>query len=159
MNPREYEIVQNPALGACVLWQYTDGFTEATGRQRGPSLVEAMPVLPLVFHEESAEGLGRRRYDGGLYTALADDRALFVGLQKRMEDMAPQTFRALNIALRSGLLSYDRETSELHRVQRVRAPAATNDAVRLMFSTAQRLGHWFASSSPAETLKHLQIKL
>ena len=52
MNPREYEIVQNPALGACVLWQYTDGFTEATGRQRGPSLVEAMPVLPLVFHEE-----------------------------------------------------------------------------------------------------------
>lgn len=159
MNPREYEIVQNPALGACVLWQYTEAFSKATGRQRGPSLVEAMPVLPLVFHEESAESLGRRRYDGGLYTALADDRALFVGLQKRMEDMTPQTFQALNIALRSGLLSYDRLASQLHRVPRVKPPTATNDAVRLMFFTAQRLGHWFAGFSPAETLKQLQIDL
>ena len=38
-------------------------------------------------------------------------------------------------------------------------PAANDDAVRLMFSTAQRLGHWFAAGSAAEMLKRLQIEM
>ena len=159
MSPREYEIVQNPALGACVLWHYTKSFMDETGQRHGPSLLQTMPVLPLVFHEDTTDGLGRRRFDGGLYTALAADRTLFVGLQKRLEDMAPQTFRALHLAFGSGLLAYDRETGELHRVPRVPAPAANDEAVRLMFSTAQRLGHWFAAGSAAEMLKRLQIDL
>jgi hypothetical protein len=159
VNSEEYEIVQNSALGACALWHFTDRFNEATAGRRGPSLVETLPLLPLVFHRDSAQALGRRRYDGGLYTALGENRALFVGLQKRVEDMVSQTFRAINVGLRARLIYLDGETGQLYRVQRVRAPATSNDAVRLIFSTSQRLGHWFAQSTPAETLKRLQLHL
>lgn len=157
MRIREYEIVQNAALGACALWHYARCFNKATNGLRGPSVPLCLPVLPITLHEESAKSLGRRRYEGGFHTALAEDRALFIGLQRRMEEMCDQTFSALNIALASGLLRYDSESHELFRIPRVRPPESNDPSIRLIYHTAERLGHWFSQLKSEEVLLHLHI--
>lgn len=157
MKAREYEIVQNSALAAVAIWHFVDRYVRALGGQHGPTLLHALPVLPIVFHEESANALGRRRFDGGFYTALSENRGLFVGLQKRMEDMAPQTFRALSLAWSARLLDYDRVSKELHVIRRRRPAEVQNESAKRICATAQRLGHWFATIPPQELGQRLRL--
>lgn len=141
----EYEIVQNDALAALILWQFVASFYEERHGQSGPTLPLLMPVLALIFNKETAESLYKRKIEGGLYRAIAEDRTIPVGLQYRMEVMSNQTFQGLNIAFASGLLNYLKEKCELIPVRTTPPFKIADRDTRIMLGSAKRLGIWFAS--------------
>lgn len=154
----EAELVQNPALGALVLWAFTAEFYGQTQRARGPALPLALPILPMVLHEETVESIYNRHFDGGLMLALADNRTLTLDLQERMEAMAQQTMRALNLGFATNLLTYDRGTGEL-RPKRMTPPVRPAQAeVRKMISAAERLGYWFCKINLDQLCSYLHIR-
>ena len=71
----EYQLVQNPALGSLCLWAFARRYWEDKQRGAGAPMVLAPCVLPVTFHRETVDLLYRRRFDGGLLNALAEDRA------------------------------------------------------------------------------------
>lgn len=154
----EAELVQNPALGALALWAFTAKFYGQTRRTRGPALPLALPVLPMVWHEETVESIYNRHFDGGLLLALADDRTLTLDLQARMEAMASQSLRALNLGFATNLLTYDRATGEL-RPKRMTPPVRPPEPeVRKMILAAERLGHWFCNINLDQLCSYLRIQ-
>jgi hypothetical protein len=155
----EAELVQNSALGAAVLWAFTAEFFGQAREQRGPTLPLVLPVLPMTLHLETIDSLHSRNYDGGLDLALAENRTLNIDLQERMQEMLPQTMRALNIAFGGGLLTYVRETGELRPLRKTDPFQSSSSEIRRMINTATRLGYWFCTINHERLGALLRIRL
>ena len=138
----EQRIIQNTGLGAEAIWYAVHEAYEAKGRTEGVTLPLAFLVLPLTFHQRTAETLATRTQPGALYKALAEDREIVVGLQRRMESMADRTCEALSIGFHTDLLLLD-PTHERHLVPgRKSAPVAhVTDDVKTILNAAKRVGH------------------
>ncbi len=155
----EYRLMQNPALGGICLWAFACRYWEAKNRSDGVSLALAPCVLPVVFHHESVELLHRRRFDGGLLNALADDRSFAVALQERMENMLSQTFEALNVAFAANLIELDKTRTTLKPVRLTRPESANDRSLRPMLGVAERLGYWFAVYPLEQICGYLRLRL
>lgn len=155
----EHDIVQNDALGALAVWSFAAEFFKAKGRTQGVPVPLAMIVLPIVYHRESVDALSTRNFDGGLFSALNDNRGLFAGLQHRMRSMWRQSFAAINVALAARLLHYDPESCWL-TVSRASEPkeVMTEDISRIL-ATARRLGYWVAQTGGPQLLNILGVRL
>jgi hypothetical protein len=147
---REFSVIQNVALGGLAVWAFTTEFYSGTNSTHGPVLPLLMPVLPIVFHQESVAALNGRQLRGGLYRALSEVRVLPAGLQDRMEAMAPQTFKAIRTAYAAGLVSYDRETAEVLPLRQTAPQEFRRGEPKLILQTARRLGFWFATTPLAQ---------
>lgn len=156
MRTKEYQLIQNVVLASLALRSFAKGF--ATNGGAGPSYLRFLPVLPIVFHEESVDNLHRRRFLGGLDNAMIDDRSIFTGLQKRMEDMYEQTRSGLFFACASRLLSYDVDSKEFFPTPRARSPAIRTEETRRILATAERLGHWSAYLPIAGLTQKLSVQ-
>ena len=151
----EFDALQNPGLGAVLLERFTAKFTSFSGGQ-APSLLYAMPVLPIVFNASAVESLYRRQFAGGLYRALAEDRTITLGLHRRMVVMSDQTFEALNVAFASGLLALDPSLGVL-TASGDATPVGESEAILKMLKTSERLGRWFSELSLHELAVLLDI--
>ena len=105
----EQWIIQNPGLGAEVIWQAVHEAYESKSRVEGVAFPLAFVVLPLTFHKRTAEGLASKTQPGAIFKALGDDREITVGLQARIQALSRRTFEALSIAFHTGLLRLDHD--------------------------------------------------
>jgi hypothetical protein len=78
MLAREAQNVQNPALGAAVLWRFCCGFVESHPDSDAPRFPLLFLVLPVVLHQSTADLLRRTRSTSGLraYAAKFGDSAV-----------------------------------------------------------------------------------
>ena len=151
----EPEIVQNDALSGLLLWAFTKEF--CAKQPAGVALLWFSPVLPLVFHHDTVKAVSHRRFDGGIYLALTEDRTLVSGLQHRMESMMAQTFAGLNLAVASKLLKLDDNRQRVTSLRRTE-PMPLGGKIKPLIATAERFGYWFGSSTPEEVVSLLQIR-
>jgi len=155
----EHDIVQNEALGALAVWSFAAQFFKAKGRTVGVPVPLAMIVLPIVHHHESVESLSTRNFDGGLFSALNDNRGLFAGLQDRMRAMSNQSLSALNVALAARLLEYDRESCGLTPLRASEPKEVMTEDISRILATAKRLGYWTAQIGGPQLLNILGVRL
>ena len=67
----ESRLVQNPALGAVVLWRFVHSYYHAHSLRAAAPFCLAALVLPMVWHAETAENIASTREASGL-RAFAD---------------------------------------------------------------------------------------
>jgi hypothetical protein len=158
----EHDLVQNAALGATALWSFARGYTERAEGREGPELPACMIVLPMVYHRRTATTVHRMRADSGLLKALHDDPELIAGLQRRLEALATRSLQALNVAVSSSLLEWDRATPwpRVMPKRKTLPPElqASQGDVGAILSAAKRLGWWFAAEDVASIYLRLGVK-
>ncbi len=161
-KPIEYEIIQNPVLGAAAITQAVIEYREA--RDEGMPLALVMVVLPMVFHKETTELIaGMNKVGGGLRRAIREDRTLSVGLQQRMEKMAELSFTALNLALScKKCLTLDLETNILVIPCRKTMPGADmgygDGGGGEILKAAMRVGYWLGSYNMTAMCRQLDLR-
>jgi hypothetical protein len=103
----EVQVMQNPALGAVLLWRFACGYSPESSTI-GVPLPLAMIVLPLVFHARSLDEVigtqsasGLRKFEEKFHNQ-AD---LMMAVHPRMIAMRGLSMRSLQVALRTGLLT------------------------------------------------------
>jgi hypothetical protein len=155
----EQRVIQNTGLAAEVIWQSVHEAYETNGRTEGVSLPLAFLILPLTFHQRSANALASKTQPGALYKALAEDREITVGLQMRMQAMSERTFQALSIGFHSGLLLLDPD-HQRHLIPSRKSPpvAHVTDEVKTIFAAAKRVGHAFSEMSLVQLSTQLNIR-
>ncbi|MCB0539780.1 MAG: hypothetical protein KDE33_19855 [Bacteroidetes bacterium] len=154
----EHDIIQNIGIGALALHQFTAKYFKEKQNINGPNLAMVMPVLPLLFHEQSLEQIQIRNYKGGFFKVTSEYRELPAGLQRRMESMSEQTFKSLNLAYQSRILTYNKELNEILPIK-TQVPKQQYDAeIQKIFRGADRLGSWFASLPFEQICVNLKIK-
>lgn len=159
----ELRIMQNPALGAVLLWRFAFSYARAhpTGDATGLPLL-FLP-LPMVWHETTFEYIASTRVASGLRVFAAKFKEsspsqldILLNLHERAVRWRPKTRESLRIALATGLL-------RLHRDGRVLAlnnawPMQSQSAtVKQMCHAVEKLGTWFAPLSLRETSLALHV--
>ena len=159
MRTTEYQLMQNPALGSLCLWAFIHRYCSGPGRSAGVPMALMPCVLPVTFHRETVDLLRRRRFDGGLLNALADDQSFPAGIQQRMEDMLPQTLDSLNLGFAARLFASDGTTFRLTPIVRSRPVFSETQLHRDMLATAERLAHWFVVYPTGQVASYLQLSI
>ncbi len=154
----EVELVQNAGLGALALWAFCNEYQQSQDEVAGPELQLSMFVLPMVFHEETLEAIRNRRYDGGLFLALAQHRDIGIELQERTEAMLPLTMAALNFAFASKLLTFRRQSGRLESMRKTEPYTLGAEPSRQMVSASKRLGFWFATINTPQICSLLNLQ-
>ena len=147
MLAREAQNVQNPALGAAVLWRFCCGYAEARRTSDPPRLPLLFLVLPIVLHQATAELLRRTRATSGLraYAAKFGDAAvskqdLLLQIHERAFRWRPLTLQSIELAAAGRLLhlSNDGEVTPLSRTK----ARGLADEVKHLLADAEKLGAW-----------------
>jgi hypothetical protein len=154
----EYDAVQNPALGALLLWTFVAEYYKSKGENEGPILPHIMLVLPILFNQDFVENIYNRRLNGGLYNALNDEMTLFVGVQNRMQAMSNLTFRSINVCCSAKIVFLDKERYEFIPVRSKIPDYKHNESIHKMLAAAKRLGFWFATNELNQLCALLKVR-
>lgn len=151
--------MQNPALGAALLWRFSCGFTPESS-PNGTPLPLAFVVLPLAFHAKSLEEVIGTQAASGLrkfeqkFSARSD---VLLAVQARMLAMRDLSLRSLRIALRTGLVTLVPKEAVLWPRSRS-APRAEGKAVTDLMKSAEKLGSWCRDVSLFEVAGLLKVE-
>ncbi len=160
----ELRMVQNPALGAVILWRFARAYSEASSSHSPAPLCLAALVLPMVWHEDTARNLASTQKKSGL-RAFADkftdtkesNLDALVTIHERVIRWRSKTLASLRMAhgcgllrleLKGGILAFDKDWQ----------PAKHSPAVRSQANLAEKLGGWFASLSLLEIATILHVR-
>jgi hypothetical protein len=137
-------LVQNPAFGSLVLWNFGAGFqAERVGEL--PVLTPFFLALPLVLH-----GLAK------FVSKLAEERERLFAVHDRAMAMRGLTLASLAAGITSKLLHVDYETA-LVRSSDVKPPSVP-ERLKHHVASAHKLGRWFARLPPNQVFSLLQVE-
>ncbi|MDH2333875.1 three component ABC system middle component [Paenibacillus polymyxa] len=154
----EYEVVQNIALGSLALWSFSVEYYKTLEEKRGIDLPTLMLVLPLIYNESITNSVYKRKFKGGLFNSLNDDKALFVGLQERMQDMSALSLKSLNLCLSGKLLMYQHNSYEFVPIRMGTSNLGYTESIKKILSASKRFGYWFATIEFNELCQLLKVR-
>lgn len=160
----ESRLVQNPALGAVVLWRFVHKYTEAHALRAATPFCLCALVLPMVWHAETAENIVSTREASGL-RAFSDKfsdtrdskRDTLLALHDRTARWQDKTMNSLRVAMGCGLLRFN-GAGGLVAGDIAWQPAKHPQTVRVQANVAEKLGAWFAALSLLEIAAILRVR-
>jgi hypothetical protein len=155
----EVHAMQNPALGATLLWRFACGFTPESS-PNGTPLPLAFVVLPLAFHAKSLEEVAGTQAASGLrrFEEKFSDRGdVLLSIQPRMLAMRDLSLHSLRIAIRAGLVTLVPKEAVLWPRSRS-APPTEAKAVSDLLKSAEKLGSWCREVSLFEVAGLLKVE-
>jgi len=156
----EVQAMQNPALGAVLIWRFACGYSPKRENGRGIPVPLAFLVLPVVLHGRTRAGVDSTNLASGFrkFEDKFEEHAdLLLAINHRTFAMRPLSLRSVSIALAAGLLTLLPEQAALWPRTYARAAGATNSMVGLM-KAAEKLGTWCAQLSLFEVSGILRVE-
>jgi hypothetical protein len=142
----ELELIQNPGLGAYLIWQCVLGYQEESG--------EAMPfplaflVLPLVLHKSTLEAIATTRKSSGLAlfaAKLAIERENLLAVHERARILRRLTMDSLGVGVTAKLMLVHYESPSLRAYpagESFKKPVVP-ERLKAFSPASQKLGYWF----------------
>lgn len=162
---REFGNVQNPALGAALLWRFASAYEE-NGRERLPAPLPLLfLVLPVILHLETCSVLKSTQLGSGIKAftrKFADSRSprsdLLHAIHSRALEMREQSLSSLRLAISGRLLSVDFSGGSVFSLSQTPPKSGVPPSVRMLLAQAEKLGAWCSEVSLHEVSLHLKVK-
>ncbi|MBH3372430.1 three component ABC system middle component [Pseudomonas juntendi] len=154
----EIYLVQNPALGAILIWEFVKGYKRQSLGQ-GPAMPMLFIVLPILFNEVLRTTIGKTNPSSGLRLFIgkfSKKQEAILTLQRRMLMLRQTSLSALTIAIDCGLLELDHTTALVDCNLR-RYPHKTREKIRELGKLADKLGGWCGALTLQEVQAALRI--
>lgn len=158
----ELHNIQNPALGAYLMWNFVRGYYD------GCSTFVPLPllfiILPVIFREDLVEVINGTNKSSGLrYFAnkfssrgvLKNDIISQIHLSS--ENMKELTLQSLRIALRVSLISIDYKTAMVFPISITEHKSESKPIVQLA-KASEKLGYWCSQVTLHEVSKILKVR-
>ena len=157
----ELDIVQNPAIGAYLIWQFTLGY-QTSGADSVPVPL-AFLVLPMLLHRPTFDEIVSTRKASGLplFAAKFDkEREILMGIHGRAMQLRPLTLQSIGVAGTSKLVRIDYEAAAIHGypldLLGVRKPTLP-ERLKGFASAADKIGHWFSNLGLPQIASTLRV--
>lgn len=154
----EERLVQNPLLGAGLLWEFTRKYETHRSVAQGASLLVLMPVIPILLHRASAEKLKGMQFDSGLAKLVVEYPTMKFELQRRIAAFSALSLSSLNVACAVGLLQQMPLVTGpvfVTKIARLPEQVRAKGTPAVMSLAARRLGAFFRD----ETLFQIEAQL
>lgn len=158
---REIYLVQNPAIGAAILWRFVCGYYDADRKSRQVPLPLLFLVLPIIFRADLREVIGSTNKSSGLQKVseklFATKRAdLLYNIQYLAEEYKGTTLSAITIAIYAKLISLSYKTASVIPIQvkTSKMPKSSENLLKL----AEKLGIWCSALSLHEISTLLKVR-
>lgn len=153
----EVERVQNPALGAVLIWKYGRSFQAQLNAEPSDLLLSFL-ILPLCLHRPTLDlinGTQLRSGLGKLCEKLSERREELFAVHERCRALRELSLSSLAFGERGGILSVDYEHATLRALDL--GEPALNERVKPHAKGAEKLGVWFSSLRTAEVFHALKV--
>lgn len=164
MLGKEAQNVQNPALGAALIWRFCCGYVATHRVSSPPALPLLFLVLPIVLHQSTAEFVKRTYKSSGLraFAAKFGDSSvskqdLLLQIHDRSIRWRKLTLQSIELTVAAGLVNLD-ETGNAIPLSRTKAKGLSDEVKQLM-DMAEKLGGWFGELTVHEIVTTLKVKL
>ncbi len=164
MLAREAQNVQNPALGAAILWRFCCSYTTTHPTSDAPALPTLFVVLPIVLHQATAELLRRTRPSSGLRAFAAKFGESAVAKQDLLLQIHDRSLRWRALTMESielaaaGSLIHLSESGVVMPLSKTKARGLPDEVKQLM-SDAEKLGAWCGQLTLHEITTTLKVRL
>jgi len=157
----ELEIVQNPALGAYMIWQFGFGFQAGDGRPAPLPL--AFLVLPLLLHRPTLEVIASTRKSSGLAlfaAKLGEEREDLLAVHERALLLRPLTLQSIAMGIRVTLLTvdYTKATARANALPPKTKKPTEPERLKGVSGAAEKLGHWFSKAGLHQVATALRVE-
>ncbi|WP_455988536.1 three component ABC system middle component [Methylorubrum extorquens] len=157
-NMSPVALVQNPAFGSMLLWNFGRGYQgECVGEL--PVLTSFFLILPLVLHGPTMRVIKSTNQSSGLakfVSKLGEERERLFAVHSRAVAMRGLTLESVAAGISARLLRVDYDTA-LVRSNDAKPPALP-DRLKHHVASAEKLGRWFARLPPNQVFSLLQIE-
>lgn len=157
-NETPITLVQNPALGALLLWKFCRGYQKERPDIL-PVLHSLFCVLPIVYHAPTLGELKSTNLPSGLVkfaTKLAEHREALIALHDRALAMRELTFASVATGAATRLLRLNYSTAEVSAIDE--SLPVIPDRLKYHYAGAEKLGYWFARIPLSLAFSTLQIE-
>lgn len=158
----EIEIVQNPVLGAAIIWNFVKGYY--SNKCTFPEFQLVFIVLPIIYREELVELItstnkpsGLRYFTDKLSTTKILQRDMLLHIHDNASKMKGLTLRSINIAISASLINIDTESCEIIPISTTQHKGVSKSIIQLL-KAAEKLGFWCADLTLHEITKILKVR-
>lgn len=155
----EIEKVQNPALGAWLLWEYGRRY-QATTTSAPSHFLLFFLVLPICLHRPTLEAVNSTQEKSGLgkfCEKLGSKREELLAIHERALKLRALTLSSISFGIRAGLFDLNYENGVLRALEH-KAPKPP-ERVKPHAKGAVKLGSWFESIDAANVFTALKVDL
>lgn len=156
--------VQNPALGAVLLWRFAVGYSEARVDAGGAPLQLSFLVLPILLHPDTFEALSRTQKSSGLryftdkFASSKNQSAdAIFRIQNRVIQFRSLTLVSFQVSQAAGLVILDVEQASTIPLSRTE-PSLSSQKARALLRNSEKLGHWFGEVTLHEISRLLKVR-
>lgn len=157
----EIEIVQNPAIGAFLMWHFALGYQE-DGADAVP-LPLAFLLLPMLLHRRTFDAVASTRKASGLtlFAAKFDkDREALMELHGRALQLRPLSLQSIGVAATARLIRVDYAGATIHgfapdllESKKPRLP----ERLKGFAPASNKVGYWFSKLGIPQIASTLRI--
>jgi len=162
---RETVLVQNPALGAMLLWRFIAGFSTGSKTSQPTPLPLLFLVLPICLHDPTAKlaestqtGSGLRAFAGKFSASNNSKGDLLLAIHERALRMRGLTLTSLRLAVGSKLVLLVPEQGVALAGTMTPPRAGVPTPIRKMTRVAEKLGGWCSVISLHEVSSVLRVR-
>lgn len=148
----EVQAMQNPALGAVLIWRFACAYALQNEISEGVPLPLAFVVLPVVLHERTREEVSSTRLSSGArkFEEKFQDRGdVLYALNQRSIGLRGLSLRSVRHAIASGLITLVPESGAIWPRSYTKPPVNAKSVLELM-AAAEKLGSWCRTLSVYE---------
>jgi hypothetical protein len=160
---QEANFMQNPALGALLLWRFAKTYADSHAQKLSAPLPLAFIVLPLVWHPDTAELIastqtasGLRKY-AGKFSESEGARDVLLAIDDRVTQLREKSRASLRVALATGLVGVTPEARLFSKL--VSNEQGSNRTLLTMADNAEKLAVWFSPLTTHEVSLTLHVSL
>lgn len=157
--------IQNPALGATLLWRFSVGYTESHPTHDPTPLPIAFFVLPILLHEKIEEVVNSTQKASGLRAFAAKfattDRLsqdLLLSIHDRINTLRQLSLDSLQIAASTRLLHVSTNGTIGSTMSTPVKSGISREPMRLM-RNAEKFGNWCGVLTIHEIVSTLRIRI
>ncbi|HTW90284.1 MAG TPA: three component ABC system middle component [bacterium] len=161
---QETRNVQNPALGAGLLWRFACGYTQEHPTHEPVPLPLLFVVLPIVLHEQtesivaSTQGAsGLRAFATKFGKSENSMQDVLLAVHDRAAALRTLTRESLRIALMAHLIGLSTDAAAIP-LSRTPAGAGMPPETRRLMKSAERLGAWCGRLTIHEVAATLKVR-
>ena len=163
MNSQDLDVmyVQNPALGAVLLWRFTCGYYSNENRPVPFPLL--FVVLPIVFRQDlcsviksTQKASGLSKVSEKLFSGKLNDSIHYVN--NTAIQMRELTLKAFNIAVEANLVALSAKNATAFPLTTAIRKYTPKGECKSMLAAAEKLGTWCSELTLLEVSKWLKVR-